>query len=181
MAKTDQTIENPVTGQRMRFLTSARENGGTRWEVEWFVQLRQGKFPPEHYHPVFSERFEILSGAARYRLDRQEYSARLGDVVTIPVGSRHMHPWSVSDEELHMRHVIELAPPDLKLLSAAEDFFDSLFALARDGKVNQDGLPNPLQFAVLALAASPLAYPAGMPMSAADILFAPLARLGSWL
>jgi hypothetical protein len=34
--------------------------------------------------------------------------------------------------------------------------------LARDGK---DGLPNLLQFAVLAVAATPLAYPAGIPIS----------------
>ena len=33
MAKTSQTIENPVTGQRILFLTSAKENGGIRWEV----------------------------------------------------------------------------------------------------------------------------------------------------
>lgn len=181
MAKTGQTIENPVTGQRIRFLTSAGENGGTRWEVEWFVRPHQGKFPPEHFHPVFAERFEILSGAGRYRLDGQEYAVQPGDVVHIPLGSRHLHPWSVSDEELHMRQVIELARPDLDLLSAAENFFESLFALARDGKVGRDGLPNLLQFAVLAEAASPLAYPAGMPVGAADVLFGGLARLGGWL
>lgn len=181
MAKTGQLIENPVTGQRILFLTSAKENGGTRWEVEWFVKPHQGKFPPGHFHPTFSERFEILSGAARYRLDGQEYPAQPGDMVNIPTGSAHMHPWSVSDDELHMRHVIELAQPNLKLLSAAEDFFESLFALARDGKVGKDGLPNLLQFAVLAVAASPLAYPAGMSRGVADSLFGGLARLGGWL
>jgi quercetin dioxygenase-like cupin family protein len=181
MAKTGQTIENPVTGQRVLFLTSAKENGGTRWEVEWFVKPHQGKFPPEHFHPIFSEQFEIMSGAARYRLGGQEHSAQPGDVVNIPTGSRHMHPWSVSDEELHVRHLIELTQPNLELLSAAEDFFESLFALARDGKVGQDGLPNLLQFAVLAVAASPLAYPAGIPMPVADVLFGALARLGGWL
>ena len=80
-----------------------------------------------------------------------------------------------------MRQVIELAQPNLKLLSGAEDFFESLFALARDGKVGKDGLPNLLQFAVLAEAASPLAYPSGLPKAAVDILFGGLARLGRWL
>jgi quercetin dioxygenase-like cupin family protein len=181
MATTGQTIDNPVTGQRILFLTSAKENGGTCWEVEWFVKPHQGKFPPEHFHPTFSERFEILSGMARYKLNSQEHSAQPGDVVNMPMGSAHMHPWSVSDEELHMRQVIELAQPNLKMLNAAEDFFESLFALARDGKVGKDGLPNLLQFAVLAEAASPLAYPAGIPMGAVDILFGGLARLGSRL
>jgi mannose-6-phosphate isomerase-like protein (cupin superfamily) len=181
MAKTGQMIENPVTGQRLLFLTSAQENGGTRWEVEWFVQPHQGKFPPEHLHPTFAERFEILSGTARYRLGGQEYSAQPGETVNIPAGSAHMNPWNASDEELHMHQVIELARPNLKMLSAAEDFFESLFALARDGKVGKDGLPNLLQFAVLAVAASPLAYPAGIPMGAVDILFGGLARLGGWL
>ncbi|MBI4790835.1 MAG: cupin domain-containing protein [Chloroflexi bacterium] len=181
MANTGQMIENPVTGQRILFLTCAKENGGTRWEVEWFIKPHQGKFPPEHFHPVFSERFEILSGAARYKLNGQEHSARPGDTIHIPKGSTHMHPWSVSDEELHMRQNFELDEPNVKLISGSEEFFESLFALARDGKVGKDGLPNLLQFAVLAKAASPLAYPAGIPMSAVDILFGALARLGSWL
>lgn len=181
MAKTSQTIENPVTGQRILFLTSAKENGGTRWEVEWFIKPHQGKFPPEHFHPIFSERFEILSGMGRYRLDGHEYPAQPGDMVNIPNSSTHLHPWSVSDDELHMRHVIELTQPNLKLLSGAEDFFESLFALARDGKVGKDGLPNLLQFLVLAEAASPLAYPAGIPRGAVDFLVGGLARLGRWL
>ena len=67
------------------------------------------------------------------------------------------------------------------MLSAAEDFFESLFALARDGKVGRDGVPNLLQFAVLAVTATPLAYPAGMSVRAADSLFGGLARLGGWL
>jgi mannose-6-phosphate isomerase-like protein (cupin superfamily) len=181
MARTGQTIENPVTGQQIRFLTSAKENGGIRWEVEWLVKPHEGKFPSEHYHPTFSERFESLSGAARFRLDGQEYPAQPGDVVNVPTGSRHLHPWSVSNEGLHMRHVIELAQPNLRLLSAAEDFFESLFALARDGKVGKDGLPSLLQFAVLAEAASPLAYPVGMPMGAVDIVFGGMARVGRWM
>ena len=181
MASTGQTMDNPVTGQQMRFLTSAKENGGTRWEVEWLIKPHQGKFPPEHYHPTFAERFEIISGAGHYRLGGQEYPAQPGDVVNIPAGSRHLHPWSVSDESLRMRHVIELPQPNARLLSGAEDFFESLFALARDGKVGQDGLPNLVQFAVLAEAASPLAYPVGIPMAAVDIMFGGLAGVGRWL
>jgi len=181
MAKTGQTMENPVTGQQIRFLTSAKENGGTRWEVEWLVKPHEGKFPAEHYHPTFAERFEILSGSGRYGVHGQEYPAQPGDVVNIPTGSRHLHPWSVSDDGLRMRHVIELPQPNPTLLSGAEDFFESLFALARDGKVGKDGLPNLLQFAVLAEAASPLAYPVGIPVRAVDSLFGGLARVGRWL
>ncbi len=181
MAKTGRMIENPVTGQRILFLTCAKENGGTRWEVEWFVKPYQGKFPPEHFHPTFSERFEILSGVSRYRVDGHEYSAKPGDVVNIAIGSTHLNPWNAGDEELHMHHVIQLVQPNMKMLSAAEDFYESLCALARDGKVNKDGLPNLLQFAVLAEPTSPLAYPPGIPMGATNILFGGLARLGRLL
>lgn len=181
MAKTGQMIENPVTGQRILFLTAANENGGTRWEVEWFVKPHQGQFPPEHFHPTFSEQFEILSGTSRYRVDGREYSANSGDVVNIAMGSPHLNPWNAGDEELNMRHIIQLAQPNLKMLSAAEDFYESLCALARDGKVSKDGLPNLLQFAVLAESTSPLAYPPGIPMGTTDILFGVLARLGRLL
>lgn len=181
MARTGRVIENPVTGQRIKFLTCANENGGTRWEVEWLVKPYQGKFPPEHFHPTFAERFEIISGTSRYRVDGHEYSAKSGDVVNIAMGSAHLNPWNAGGEELDMRHVIQLAEPNLKMLSAAEDFYESLCALARDGKVGKDGLPNLLQFAVLAESTSPLAYPPGIPTGATDILFGALARLGRLL
>jgi len=181
MAKTSQTIENPVTGQRILFLTSAKENGGIRWEVEWFVKPQQGKFPPEHLHPTFSEQFAILSGTAGYKLAGQEHTAQAGEVVNIPAGLAHMNPWSVSDEELHMRHVIKLAQPNLRMLAAAEDFFETLFGLAQEGKVGQDGRPTLLQFFVLVAAASPLAYLPGIPIGAQDIVIGALVRIGSWL
>jgi mannose-6-phosphate isomerase-like protein (cupin superfamily) len=180
MAKPGQWIENPITGQRIRFLACAEENGGARWEVEWFVQPRQGKFPSAHFHPLFAERFGILAGAARYRLGGQEEAAQPGDVVHIAAGSPHLHPWSVSDDELHMRHVIELTQPNLPLLNAAEAFFESLFALAR----RQGGQGWPAQsLAIRRLSAS--RQPAGLSGWSAHAgsrhFFGGLARLGRWL
>ncbi len=181
MAKTGQTIANPVTGQRILFLTSAKENGGTRWEVEWFIEPHKGKFPPAHVHPTFSERFEILAGLARYQLAGKESSAKSGETVVIPAAAPHINPWSASDAELHMRHVFEVSPPNLKMLSAAEVFFEQMFGLARAGKVNQDGLPHLFQFVVLAHMAEPAAYQPGIPIGIQKIILGALAGVGHWL
>ena len=178
MAQSGQTIENPVTGQRMLFLTSAKENGGTRWDVEWFIRPRQGKFPPEHVHPSFEEHFDIISGSACYQVGGQERAAQAGERLVLPPAMAHRHPWSVSDEELHMRQTFELPRPDLSAMLATEAFFETLFALARDGKTGPDGLPNPLQLVVLAQAGAPLTYAPGLPISIQNVVFGALASLG---
>ncbi len=181
MAVAGQSIENPVTGQRILFLTSARENGGTRWEVEWFIQPHRGRFPPAHMHPAFPERFEILAGSARYRVGRQEYAVRAGEVITLPAGIGHLHPWSVSDQELHMRQTFRLPQANLQGLQATEGFFETLFGLARDGKVGRNGLPNLLQFLVLAHSGSPLTYAPDIPIQVQEISVGAMAALGRLL
>jgi hypothetical protein len=54
----------------------------------------------------------------------------------------------------------------------------TLFGLARDGKVNKAGLPNPLQLAVLVHSMMPYSYLDGMPVPVQTALFSSLAALG---
>jgi len=150
MLKAGDSIENPVTGQRILFCSLASDTHGMYVEVEYFDKPFTGKgAAPAHFHRTFTGRFAILAGRARYRLGKVEDEARSGDVLTFPAGLPHLHPWSISAEDLHVRQTTTPDRPDVAALEASGAALVTLFRLARDGKVNKDGLPNLLQVAVL--------------------------------
>jgi hypothetical protein len=83
---------------------------------------------------------------------------------------------------LHWRKITQLEKPDMQLLLASAGFFESLYALAQQGKVGADGLPkNPLQTIVLLQALEPSAYVEGLPLWIQRPLFALLAAIGQAL
>ena len=57
------SIENPVTGERLVFRKTSRETGGQAVVFETFVQPN-GFVAAAHVHPSQEERFEILRGSA---------------------------------------------------------------------------------------------------------------------
>jgi mannose-6-phosphate isomerase-like protein (cupin superfamily) len=105
MARAGQVIENPVTGVKLIFHKTAHESDGASWEAEEFLKPFAGKISMAHYHPHMDEIFAIISGSARYVLDGVEHQASAGDVVTLPAGIPHIHPWSDSAEGLHIRRL----------------------------------------------------------------------------
>src|SRR5205807_902632 len=84
MATAGQTFENPLTGERMVFRKTAHDTNGTLLEIEFFIKPHSGKGLGAHIHPSFDERFEIISGSARYMIGKDECSAAAGDVVVLP-------------------------------------------------------------------------------------------------
>jgi quercetin dioxygenase-like cupin family protein len=93
MLRAGDVIENPVMGQRILFCKLAPETQGAFVEVEYFNRPFSGKgAAPAHFHPSMTERFEILAGRARYRLDSQEHEAKPGDVLSFPRRVPHLHP-----------------------------------------------------------------------------------------
>jgi len=48
-----------------------------------------GSAPPSHLHPAQDERFEVLEGALRVRLDGAERDLAAGEVLEIPRGTVH--------------------------------------------------------------------------------------------
>lgn len=179
MLKGGDMIENPVMGQCILFCKLAPDTQGAFVEVEYFNKPFTGRgAAPAHFHPSMTERFEILAGRARYRLDKQEHEAQPGDVLTFPRRVPHLHPWSISDEELHVRQTTLPDQPDIAALELAGAPLVTLFGLARDGKVNKDGLPNLLQLAVLVHSMMPYAYLDGMPIVAQEWVFGALAVVG---
>jgi mannose-6-phosphate isomerase-like protein (cupin superfamily) len=137
------TIENPVTGERIVFHKTSAETNGEYVEIEVFVKPG-GVVAAAHVHPYQTERFEILGGTIGMKVGRKKLEARYGDVVTVEPGTAHKF-WNAGEDELHFVCVIK---PALQF----ERLLETMFALAVDGKTNRKGMPNPVRLAVIAKA-----------------------------
>ena len=141
MIRAGDTIENPVTGERLVFRRTSRETGGQAVVFETFVQP-DGFVAAAHVHPSQEERFEILRGSVGFKIGRNKLVAGPGQRLTVPAGTAHKF-WNAGDEEAHF--VCEVRPA-----LQFESLLETMFALAGDGKTNRKGMPNPLRLAVIA-------------------------------
>jgi quercetin dioxygenase-like cupin family protein len=140
MIRAGDTIENPVTGERVTFLKTSAETGGEMVLIDTIV-APGGFVAAEHIHPYQSERFEVLSGEVEFKLDGEIVAARAGDVVMVEPGVAHRFR-NLGEEEV--RFLTEVCPA-----LTFETFLETMFGLAADGKTNGSGMPNPLQLAVI--------------------------------
>ena len=172
-------FENPNVGQRSRIVTLPGETGGREFVLEYINQPFGGEHAvPAHLHTAYMETFEILKGRARYRLGSETKTAVAGERVAMPPLVPHVHPWSDSDEELHVRQVADANPPDLRGLNASLQAAITIQGLAKAGRVNAKGLPNLLQLGVLIDTTMPATYLAGPPIVLQRVLFGTLGWLG---
>jgi quercetin dioxygenase-like cupin family protein len=142
MIQAGQTVENPVTGERMIFRKTAAETGGELVEVELIARPGAFVFMP-HVHPFQTERFEVLSGAIELKTGRKRQVATVGEVVTIEPGVSHS--WRNASDEEELRFLVEVRPA-----LQFERLIETMFGLAADGKTNEKGMPNPLRMSVIA-------------------------------
>lgn len=165
------TIENPVTGERIVFHETSRETNGEAVVFETFVQA-DGFVAAAHVHPKQEERFEIVSGILGLRVGGEKMIASPGEKVTIPAGTPHRF-WNAGEDEVRFRCEVR---PALQF----EQLLETMFALAADGKTNKNGLPNPLRLAVIARAhfdVVRLPFPPAFVQRLGLALGAPLGRL----
>ena len=141
MIRAGDTIENPVTGERIVFRQTSRETNGQAVVIETFVQPN-GFVAAAHVHPSQEERFEVLRGSVGFKVGRKKVVAGPGQRITVPAGTPHKF-WNASEEEAHF--VCEVRPA-----LQFEALLETMFSLAADGKVNRKGMPNPLRLAVIA-------------------------------
>lgn len=137
------TIENPVTGERIVFHQTSRETNGEAVVFETIVGLN-GFVAAAHLHPMQEERFEIFAGTLGLKVGGEEIVASPGETLTIPAGTPHRF-WNSGDEEVRFRCEVR---PALQF----EQLLETMFALAADGRTNKKGMPNPLHLAVIARA-----------------------------
>jgi quercetin dioxygenase-like cupin family protein len=141
MIHAQDTLENPVTGERLTFHRTAAETGGESVRVETAVRP-DGFVAAAHVHPHQTERFEVLSGTLGLRLGPETVTAVAGEKVTIEPGTPHKF-WNAGADEL--RFLAEVRPA-----LDFESLIETMFGLAADGKTNHKGLPNPIRLAVIA-------------------------------
>jgi quercetin dioxygenase-like cupin family protein len=171
MIRAGDTIENPVTGERIVFHKTSRETSGEAVVIECFVQP-DGYVAAAHVHPSQEERFQVLRGSVGFRVGRETFVAGPGERVTVPAGTKHKF-WNAGDEEAHFACEVR---PALQF----EQLLETMFTLAADGKTNRKGMPNPMRLAVIAKAhfdTVRLPFPPAWMQRAALAMGAPLGRL----
>ena len=142
MAKKGDKITNSRTGQIMIFLKTGQDTNGELLEIECFSPQSKTK-EPEHIHPQQENIFRILSGSCVFSVDGKEQVVGPGETISIPPNMKH-HFWNSDNATAHY---LQEFRPALHI----DGFFETFFALSRDGKLNEDGIPNLLSGSVIML------------------------------
>jgi quercetin dioxygenase-like cupin family protein len=141
MIAAGETVENPVTGERLTFHETALGTGGAYVRFEAVI-APGGRLPAAHIHPKQTESFAPISGTLTMTVGGRKIQARPGDVVVVEPGTPHYFR-NASDEPVRMMCEIR---PALEL----ESLIETMYSLAADGKTNRWGMPNPFRLAVIA-------------------------------
>jgi quercetin dioxygenase-like cupin family protein len=135
------TIQNPVTGERIVFLATSRQTRGEAVVIETQVQPG-GSVAAAHVHPYQEERFTVLDGTVGFKVGRETIVNAPGDTLVVPAGRAHKF-WNAGDEVA--RFVCDIRPA-----LQFESLLETMFALAEAGKTNRRGMPGLLRLAVIA-------------------------------
>src|SRR3712207_435061 len=139
MAYAGQTIENPISGERITFTQTAADTRGQLLAFDMTLAA-DGHVPGAHIHPEQEERFEIVSGTMEFRLGGKKVVAGPGETVVVPAGARHRFA-NAGDEAAHVR--VEVRPA-LKM----EELLETTVALAHEGRTTRKGMPKPMHLAL---------------------------------
>lgn len=114
MARVGETIEHPLSGERLTFLETSATTGGAFLKARIEMAPR-GSLPRPHTHPHGLEEFEVAEGRVQIEVAGRRRVAETGKTVVVPKGAGHM--WGNPFDD---RAAVIV----------------TLFGLARDGKVN---------------------------------------------
>jgi len=173
MAKAGDKLYNPVQGDWIVFGQTARDTGGELMSGELVVAPSGGN--PLHVHPLQEEHFEVLSGTFGVQIGNERRSLGEGEKATVAPGTPHR--WFNEDDQREARVSVELRPA-----LNTETFFETAYGLARDGKTDENGVPNLLQQAVTLTGINKgEIYLASPPVAVQKVLLAVLAPVGRLL
>jgi mannose-6-phosphate isomerase-like protein (cupin superfamily) len=169
MARSGDIVEHPVTGERITFLQTSAETDGEYATFE--LRVRPHGFVVA---PHAEKSFEIRSGTFTFAVDGRERKVGPGEGATVPAGAAHAW-WNAGEEEGVA--IVEFRPG-----TKTEEFFESFFGLAQDGKVNpKTGLPNLLWLASIFRTYHDFGYIARPPLFVQRAIFTPLAAVARLL
>ena len=98
-------LHDPVTGQHLTFLQSARDTNGELLQVE--VRLDPGGWVPRHVHARQDERIEVLAGSLTLVASGKELHLDVGDTAHVPRRKLHVVRNSSDDQT---RFMLEVRP-----------------------------------------------------------------------
>jgi quercetin dioxygenase-like cupin family protein len=139
MAYAGQTVENPVTGERITFRQTSADTNGELVAIDLTLPPG-GHVPGLHVHPTQEEAFHVTAGQMKFRLGMKTIVAAAGESVVVPAGAVHNFA-NAGDEPSQCR--VEIRPA-LKM----EDLFATTVRLAEEGRTNRKGMPKPLDLAL---------------------------------
>ncbi|MCB0032394.1 MAG: cupin domain-containing protein [Anaerolineales bacterium] len=166
------TVRNPAIGHRITFLQTADQTNGELLQIMYAVEGPESQPAiPRHIHLQSEERFEVVQGQLGVILDGERQLFVSGEQLLIPPGTPHTF-WNAGEGEL--RFITDVRPPGRQ-----QTYWETVFGLAEDGKVGKNGLPHPLQLAVVA----PLAdsYAANVPVPVMKVIISVLGSIGRLL
>jgi mannose-6-phosphate isomerase-like protein (cupin superfamily) len=170
VASVGETIENPVNGESITWIETARSSAGELLAFD--LSLRPGaSVAATHRHVRQEERFEVHAGSIGLDVAGAQRTLGAREAATVPIGVAHRW-WNAGPDQALVR--VELRPA-----LDTETFFEVLFGLSCDGKTNRKGVPGLLQIAVTVRAlgdsCSTLVRP---PAAVQRVVFALLAPIG---
>jgi quercetin dioxygenase-like cupin family protein len=169
MAYKGQTIENPVSGEKITFLETSRDTGGERLTIELELSP-DGSVPGAHVHPEQEERFHVLEGKMKFRLGMKRIVAEAGDTVVVPKG--RVHKFTNAGDGVARARVEVVPALDM------EHLFETTTELALEGNVMSTGMPKPMHLALFVRRFEREVRAPFPPAWVVRVLMAPLAALG---
>jgi quercetin dioxygenase-like cupin family protein len=139
MAFSGQVLDNPISKERFIFHKTSDDTEGALLAFDLVVDP-DGRVPGGHVHPVQQESFQVLSGAMKFRKGLRTVIAGPGDIVVVPPGAFHQFA-NAGDEPAVVRVQVE---PALRM----EHLYETVAALASEGRTLRSGMPKPLDLAV---------------------------------
>jgi hypothetical protein len=133
-------LNDETRGLRLLYRETAAESGGLRLEMEWTVEPGKQTVGRPHVHATGGqESFALLAGEAGYKVGGKERRERAPHEWPIPPDTSHVHPWNVGDEPLCFRQTIVTGDPSNGLTDGVGRYFETVFALSAQGKVDERG------------------------------------------
>lgn len=172
MSKAGDVFNNPITGEFGYIRLGTDETKGAALVAD--LRIRPGgAVLGAHYHPTIDERFTVLQGKIGFMRGDEKGVLQKGESADLPRGVPHDW-WNASEEEA--RVIVEVRPA-----ARFEQMVTTLFNLAKEGKTDKKGVPNPLQMAVIAKEFADVVVFMSPPIWIQRTIFAALAPIGRLL
>lgn len=168
-------LHNPVTGEIGHI--DVVEDGGRRIEIDLWLQPGAA-VPRAHIHDHAVERFEVLSGEVGFQIAGRERVARPGDgTVEVPAGTLHDW-WNAGSGVAHARvEVAAVATAPGRPAARVVSMITTAWSLAALGRVNDQGMPDPLWLAAIAREYRDAIRIVKPPALVQTVVFGPLAAI----